>query len=66
VYSDLRHGYTKRVTVLRKFTGDTGEIKAELRRLLGETAQVKQYEGRLEVTGHHVIKLKRWLRRLGF
>ena len=66
VYSDLRHGFTKRVTVLRKYTGDTGELTAELKRLLGEETQVTHFAGRMEVTGHHVAKLKRWLRRLGF
>lgn len=66
VYSDLRNGRTRRLTVIRRYTGDVNELKDELRRLLGEETRIEQHAGRIEINGHHVLKLKRWLRRLGF
>lgn len=66
VYSDIRNGASRRVTVLRRYTGDIKELKEELTRLLGEEVKIEEKSASLQINGHHVIKLKRWLRRLGF
>jgi hypothetical protein len=44
------------------------ELKAELRRLLGNNPGIKieEKQAKLYITGHHVFKIKRWLRMLGF
>lgn len=66
VYSDIKNGYSRRVTVLRKYSGNVVEIKEELHRLLGPQTKVEEHQGEIQINGHHVLKLKRWLRRLGF
>lgn len=66
VYSDIKNGHSRRVTVLRKYSGDVRELKDELARLLGESTKIEEHSASLQINGHHVLKLKRWLRRLGF
>lgn len=66
VYSDVRNGASRRVTVLRRYAGDVKELKDELRRLLGDDTKIEEKMASLQINGHHVLKLKRWLRRLGF
>lgn len=66
VYSDIKNGHSRRVTILRKYSGDVRELKEELTRLLGENTTIEEHSASLQITGHHVLKLKRWLRRLGF
>eukprot|EP01095_Lingulamoeba_sp_RSL-Kostka_P009544 TRINITY_DN3317_c3_g1_i1.p1 TRINITY_DN3317_c3_g1~~TRINITY_DN3317_c3_g1_i1.p1 ORF type:complete len:211 (+),score=40.12 TRINITY_DN3317_c3_g1_i1:29-661(+) len=66
VYIDYRHGRTKVVTIVRKYKGDTQEIIDEIKRLLGNHVEIKQFNGRLEVHGNYKDHLVLWLRRLGF
>lgn len=65
VYSDIRHGGTKFVTVVRKVTGDRMLLARELTAALGG---VPAYVGlnSVEVEGHRVTEVKAWLAGLGF
>jgi large subunit ribosomal protein L49 len=64
VYSDIRNGNTKVVTVVRKYTGDVHALGKELQRLCN--SDVTLYHGRLEVKGIHVKEIKEWLAGLDF
>ena len=65
VYTDIRVGGTRRVTILRKYAGDVEALKAELEQVTGR--EVVQFHGRLEVKGTDQRKVVAdWLRSLGF
>eukprot|EP00310_Coccolithus_braarudii_P016948 CAMPEP_0183360758 /NCGR_PEP_ID=MMETSP0164_2-20130417/56056_1 /TAXON_ID=221442 /ORGANISM="Coccolithus pelagicus ssp braarudi, Strain PLY182g" /LENGTH=146 /DNA_ID=CAMNT_0025535185 /DNA_START=26 /DNA_END=469 /DNA_ORIENTATION=+ len=64
IYTDVRNGGSKVVTILRKFGGDVEALKSELQAVTGKT--VATYHGRLEVNGRHQPILSKWLHRLGF
>ena len=65
VYTDIRNGGTRRLTVVRKIYGDVGSFKAELSKVVSNSA-IEERMGRLEVSGLHSQKVKLWLTRLGF
>lgn len=65
VYTDYRNGGMKRVTIVRKLTGDIDEFKNELRKITSNST-IEEKQGRVEVSGLHSEKVKLWLRRLGF
>jgi large subunit ribosomal protein L49 len=64
VYSDIRNGRTRYLTIVRKFSGDVKELKEELERLLG--LPVTEKVGKLVIPGKHVATVKNWLKQLGF
>ena len=64
IYTDVRNGGSKVVTILRKFGGDVEALKSELQAVTGRT--VTAYHGRLEVNGRHQPIMSKWLYRLGF
>eukprot|EP00316_Scyphosphaera_apsteinii_P024820 CAMPEP_0119313484 /NCGR_PEP_ID=MMETSP1333-20130426/29254_1 /TAXON_ID=418940 /ORGANISM="Scyphosphaera apsteinii, Strain RCC1455" /LENGTH=145 /DNA_ID=CAMNT_0007318329 /DNA_START=72 /DNA_END=509 /DNA_ORIENTATION=- len=64
VYTDIRNGRSKLVTILRKYSGDIDALKTELESVTGTKAVA--YHGRLEVSGRHTKLLNDWLTKLGF
>jgi len=44
------------------------ELKEELYRLLSDQKEVEivEHAGKLAIKGNHVIRVKRWMRQLGF
>ena len=65
VYTDYRVGGMKKVTVVRKITGDINELKEELAKVVSN-APIEEKMGRLEISGLHSEKVKLWMRRVGF
>ena len=55
----------KKVTVVRKITGDINELKEELAKVVSN-APIEEKMGRLEISGLHSEKVKLWMRRVGF
>ena len=70
VYSKVSAGRTLKTTVLRKYTGDVEALRHALRQMLlerfGRELDVAMFHGRMEVKGHHVKLIKKWLLDLGF
>lgn len=64
IYSDTRGGGVIPVTVLRKFHGDMDVLSTDIGRLC--KSHVKQFHGRIEISGRHVHTVKEWLAGLGF
>jgi large subunit ribosomal protein L49 len=65
VYTDLRNGGMRKLTVVRKISGDINEFKAELSKIVSNSP-IEEKMGRIEISGQHSEKVKLWLRRLGF
>jgi large subunit ribosomal protein L49 len=65
VYTDLRTGGSRQLTVVRKIYGDVEAFKSELSKVCSN-APITDKMGRLEVNGIHSQKVKLWLTRLGF
>ena len=65
VYTDYKIGGMKKVTIVRKLTGDIDEFKNELRKITSNST-IEEKVGRVEISGLHSEKVKLWLRRLGF
>ena len=64
IYTDIRNGKTKVVTILRKFSGDVEALRAQVSSVCGRETNL--FHGRLEVEGRHKTKLREWLSGLGF
>ena len=64
VYTDMRNGRSRVVTILRKYSGDAVALQNEFELLVG--TQVRAYHGRLEANGSHKALVCKWLEELGF
>lgn len=64
VYTDIRTGGSRKVTIVRKFAGDAAALGHQLEKLCGSPATL--YHGRVEVKGLHQKKVSEWLQALGF
>ena len=64
VYSEIRNGGTRKVTIVRKYSGDVDALSEALRELCN--SKVTPYHGRLEVKGRHNTIIGEWLTGLGF
>ena len=65
VYTDIKAGGTKKITILRKCSGDIYQLQSEMIKVV-EGAEVRFKPGRLEVDGDFKKRLARWLIMLGF
>lgn len=65
MYSDYRNGGMRKVTIVRKLTGDIDEFTTELKKVVSNSP-IEEKMGRVEISGLHTEKVKLWLRRLGF
>eukprot|EP00696_Hemimastix_kukwesjijk_P017276 gnl/Hemi2/5892_TR2039_c0_g1_i1.p2 gnl/Hemi2/5892_TR2039_c0_g1~~gnl/Hemi2/5892_TR2039_c0_g1_i1.p2 ORF type:complete len:153 (+),score=24.70 gnl/Hemi2/5892_TR2039_c0_g1_i1:173-631(+) len=65
VYSDFKGG-NRRLTVLRKISGDVKELGEEIRRYFKGAVDVRMRLGRIELKGDHCNELRIWLRKHGF
>ena len=65
VYTDVRAGGTRSLTVVRKIYGDVDKFKTELSKVVSN-APIEEKQGRLEISGKHSQKVKLWLTRVGF
>jgi large subunit ribosomal protein L49 len=65
VYSEYRNNRSKKVTIIRKLYGDSGEFSEELSKVVSN-AVIEERNGRIEVKGIHTKNIKTWLLRLGF
>eukprot|EP01038_Epipyxis_sp_PR26KG_P016393 gene16393-22346_t len=64
VYTDYKGGGTKVVTMIRKCKGDIQELKSEVEKVVGRTAELRP--GKIIVNGNFHGRLKVWLTLLGF
>jgi large subunit ribosomal protein L49 len=64
IYTDIRNGGSKVVTILRRYTGDVLALASELEAVTGK--EVTAYHGRLEMRGRHAPVIAEWLGKLGF
>ena len=64
VYTEIKGGNTKKLTILRKIRGDVSELAAEMEKVVGKPVLIRP--GRLEVEGNFHRRLKVWLTALGF
>jgi len=64
VYTDIRTGGSRKVTIVRKFAGDAANLGRKLESLC--QSPVTLYHGRVEVKGLHQKKVTEWLASLGF
>ena len=65
VFTDLRSGGTRELTVVRKIYGDVDKLKNELAKVCSNS-KIEEKVGRLEISGKHTQKVKLWLTRVGF
>lgn len=65
VYTDFSGGDSKKLTIVRRITGDIEAMRDELIKITGNSQAVIKH-GKIEVTGLHSSKVKKWLRCLGF
>ena len=65
VYSDYRNGRSRKLTLVRKVTGDAERLVEELRRLTGGASVVAR-PGRIEIEGDRCREVRAWLMSLGF
>eukprot|EP01114_Cavostelium_apophysatum_P014067 TRINITY_DN3549_c0_g1_i2.p1 TRINITY_DN3549_c0_g1~~TRINITY_DN3549_c0_g1_i2.p1 ORF type:complete len:131 (+),score=9.65 TRINITY_DN3549_c0_g1_i2:68-460(+) len=64
VYTDFRHQGQQVFTVLRKVQGDKEQLRSMLSELLNGLP-VESKEGRVQVKGRHVQRVRDWLKSLG-
>ena len=65
VYTDYRVGGQRKVTVVRKVSGDLNALKEELSKVVSNSP-IEEKMGRIEISGLHAEKVKLWMRRVGF
>jgi large subunit ribosomal protein L49 len=65
VYSEYNHDHTIKRTVVRLIEGDVGKFVNELRKIVSNS-DIKVKTGKVLVNGLHALKIKIWLRSLGF
>ena len=65
VYTDVRAGGERKVTVVRRIFGDIETFKSELSKIVSNSP-IEDKNGRIEISGFHTQKVKLWLTRLGF
>lgn len=66
VYTDIKGGKTKKVTVIRKIHGDCEALKAEIEKLVDNGEKVEIKSGKIVVHGNYLLRIKLYLTRLGF
>mmetsp|Transcript_7153 Transcript_7153/g.10641 ORF Transcript_7153/g.10641 Transcript_7153/m.10641 type:complete len:157 (+) Transcript_7153:149-619(+) len=64
VYTDIKNGRTKVVTLLRRCGGDVHVLRDEMSKVC-DGKEVRICTGRLEVDGNYCLRLKKWLISLG-
>ena len=64
VYTGIRTGGSRRVTIVRKFAGSATALGEQLERLCESPVTI--FHGRVEVKGFHQKKVADWLASLGF
>jgi large subunit ribosomal protein L49 len=65
IYTDYRNDRTRKLTIIRRISGDINDFKEELAKVVSN-APISEKVGRLEVKGLHKPVIEVWLRRLGF
>ena len=65
VYTDLKGGKTKVVTILRRCRGDIAALVADMEKVC-DGKEIIQRPGKLVVDGNYHMRLKKWLSGLGF
>jgi len=64
VYTDIRNGRTRILTLVRKVEGNATALSTDLAKLLG--VSVYEKVGRIEIPGNHIGKVRQYLQQLGF
>jgi large subunit ribosomal protein L49 len=64
VYSEYKNGRSRRLTLVRRVSGDAEALVEELRRVTGGASVVAR-PGRIEIEGDRCREVKNWLMSLG-
>ena len=65
VYSEFKNNGMRKLTIVRRITGDVDSFKDELAKVCSNS-EVLERQGAVMVKGMHAKKVKKWLLRLGF
>jgi large subunit ribosomal protein L49 len=65
VYTDYKNGRSRKLTVIRRVSGNVDALVEELRRVTGG-AEVTARLGRVEIEGDRAKEVKTWLMAIGF
>ncbi|KAJ1733311.1 mitochondrial large ribosomal subunit [Coemansia biformis] len=67
VYTDIRNGRTRMLTLVRRITGDLGALRADLAKELGdESIAIKSAAQQLVIKGDRTKEIREWLTKRGF
>jgi len=64
VYPNFRGD--KVFTVVRRYQGNSEDLKQALQAVVGLEVDIQQRVGRIDVHGSHTVAIKKWLEGLGF
>jgi hypothetical protein len=64
VYTDLKDGDTRVITIIRKIRGDVLVLKAEVEKVVGREVELRP--GKIVIEGNFHRRIKVWLTGLGF
>ena len=65
MYTDYKNGRSRKLTVIRRVSGNVDALVEELRRVTGG-AEVIARLGRVEIEGDRAKEVKTWLMAIGF
>ncbi|KAJ2612372.1 mitochondrial large ribosomal subunit [Coemansia sp. RSA 1365] len=67
VYTEIRNGRTRKLTILRRIDGDLGALRADISKALDEeSVVVKAISRQLVIKGDRSTELRKWLTEKGF
>ncbi|KAI9506088.1 ribosomal protein L49/IMG2, partial [Coemansia spiralis] len=67
VYSDIKNGKTRKLTLIRRIEGDIGALREELSRHLDDSSiQIKSISNQLVIKGDRTKEVREWLTVKGF
>ncbi|KAJ2084217.1 mitochondrial large ribosomal subunit [Coemansia sp. RSA 988] len=67
VYTDIRNGRTRKLTILRRIDGDLGALRTDISNALDEESVVlKTISRQLVIKGDRSTELRKWLTEKGF
>jgi large subunit ribosomal protein L49 len=64
VYTEIKGGSTKKLTIIRKIRGDVEDLAAEVEKVVGRPVLIRP--GKIVIDGNYHRRLKVWLTALGF
>ncbi|KAJ2063739.1 mitochondrial 54S ribosomal protein img2 [Coemansia sp. S146] len=67
VYTDIKNGKTRRLTIVRRVEGDLEALRADMSKALSDSSiQIKKASQQLVIKGERSDEVRAWLTRSGF